>query len=59
LGDGAKVCETPLGIQEVGLFLGNSQDVKGWVTKIQFQRGRLKGTDASSTIPPDSFLGII
>jgi hypothetical protein len=37
-----------------------STEVKGWVTKIQFQRGRLtKKTDVSSTIPPDSPLGMI
>jgi hypothetical protein len=38
----AKVCETPLGIRKFELFLGiATTKVKGWITKIQFQRGRL------------------
>jgi hypothetical protein len=42
LGNGAKLCETPPEIEEVELFLGiATTEIKGWVTKIQFQRGRL------------------
>jgi hypothetical protein len=37
-----KVCATPPRVREVELFPGNSYNrVKGWITKIQFQKGRL------------------
>jgi hypothetical protein len=34
-------------------------EVKGWITKIQFQSRRLKRTDVSSTNPPDSPLVMV
>jgi hypothetical protein len=60
LGSRAKVCETPPGIREVELFLGNSHnqgcvDNKNSVPK----REMPNRADTSSTIPLDSPLGII
>jgi hypothetical protein len=55
------MCKTPPRVNRglsFSLEIATTEEVRGWITKIQLQRRKLT-TDTSSTIPLDSPLGII